>query len=277
MSRDNNAFIASGSDLMRRAMQNRRLVPDVPHLKPMLDELLSGSVVCEVGCGPGGITLDIAQLYPHITVLGMDVDEESIKLAQEAKDKAGTTNVRYADGDACNLDKLITVEGFEALDGGCDLVYSHAVCLCHHAHGRPTISQMRKAAKSNGIISLKEGDMGLFFAYPENAGMKRWLETFPTLSLGKGADPYIGRKLVSLVLGAGLTHSQLKDVSMHGQMQWRPQVKSGLVLGFGQIVRQSALGEDDKKLIVEGLEEWSKYEDGVVSFPGVIVTAVKGV
>lgn len=65
---------------MRRSMQNRRLVPDVPHLKPIIDGLPAGSVVCEVGCGAGGITLDIAQRYPHITVLGMDVDAESIKV-----------------------------------------------------------------------------------------------------------------------------------------------------------------------------------------------------
>ncbi|KAL1595232.1 hypothetical protein SLS60_009920 [Paraconiothyrium brasiliense] len=274
MSGDNNSFIASSSDLMRKAMQNRRLIPDVPHLKPIIDKLPAGSVVCEVGCGAGGITLDIAQKYPHITVLGMDVDEESIKLAKEAKEKAGTTNIRYAHGDACNLDKLVQVEGFEPLDGGCDLVYSHATIM--HTGDQPAaIAQMRKATKPNGTMSLKEGDMGLFFAYPENAGIKRWLETFPTLSLGKGADPYIGRKLVSLVLGAGFAHSQLKDVSMSGQMQWRPQVKPGMVMGFGQIIRQSELGEDDKKLIVDGLEEWSKCEDGVVCFPSVIVTAVK--
>lgn len=145
----------------------------------------------------------------------------------------------------------------------------------HTGDQAAAISQMRKAAKRNGTISLKEGDMGLFYAYPESPGMKRWLETFPILSLGKGADPYIGRKLVSLVLGAGFTHSQLRDVSMHGQMQWRPEVKSGMVMAFGQIVRQSDLGEDDKQLIVEGLEEWSGFEDGVVGFPGVIVTAVK--
>lgn len=73
-------WMASGSDLMRRAMQNRRLEPDVPHLKPILDDLPAGSVVLEVGCGPGGITLDIAQRYPSLTVLGMDIDEESIQV-----------------------------------------------------------------------------------------------------------------------------------------------------------------------------------------------------
>ena len=73
-------WMASGSDLMRRAMQNRRLEPDVPHLKPLLDGLPAGSVVLEVGCGPGGITLDIAQRYPALKVLGMDIDEESIQV-----------------------------------------------------------------------------------------------------------------------------------------------------------------------------------------------------
>lgn len=114
--------------------------------------------------------------------------------------------------------------------------------------------------------------MGLFFAYPENAGIKRWLETFPVLGLSKGADPYIGRKLVSLVLAAGYVHGQIKDVSMSGQMQWRPQVKPGMAMGFGQVIEQSELEEADKQVIVEGLEEWSRCEDGVVSFPSVVVT-----
>ena len=82
--------MASGSDLMRRAMQNRRLIPDVPHLKPIIDALPAGAVVCEVGCGPGGITLDIAQQYPELTVLGMDIDDESIKVSWRCSRCHGT-------------------------------------------------------------------------------------------------------------------------------------------------------------------------------------------
>lgn len=147
--------------------------------------------------------------------------------------------------------------------------------IMHTNNQLAAISHMRHASKAHGTISLHEGDMGLFFAYPENPGVKRWLETFPVLGLSKGADPYLGRKLVSLVLAAGYAHGQIKGVSMAAQMQWRPQVKPGLVMGFGQIIKTSELEEEDKKLIVEGLEEWSKCEDSIVSFPGVIVTAVK--
>lgn len=71
-------FGASNSDIMRNAMIARRIASDMPHLTPVLDGLASGSVVCEVGCGPGGMTLDIAQRYPELQVLGMDIDKKSI-------------------------------------------------------------------------------------------------------------------------------------------------------------------------------------------------------
>lgn len=137
------------------------------------------------------------------------------------------------------------------------------------------VKQMRAACKPNGTVSLQEGDMGLFFAYPENPGVKRWLETFPVLGLAKGADPYTGRKLVGLALAAGFAHGSIRSVGLGGQMQWRPQAKPGLVMAFGQIVRTSELEDEDKEVIVKGLEEWSRCEEGVVGFPNMVLTAVK--
>jgi tRNA G46 methylase TrmB len=76
----NNAHIGSGSEFLRRAMQNRTVAKNVPHLTPILDSLPVSAVVLEVGCGPGGITLDIAKRYPHLEVFGVDIDEASIKV-----------------------------------------------------------------------------------------------------------------------------------------------------------------------------------------------------
>lgn len=80
----NNAHIGSGSDFLRRAMQTRTVAKNVPHLTPMLDSLPASAVVLEVGCGPGGITLDIAKHYPHLEVFGVDIDEASIKVRHGA-------------------------------------------------------------------------------------------------------------------------------------------------------------------------------------------------
>ena len=76
----NNAHIGSGSELLRRAMQSRTVAKAVPHLTPILDSLPPSAVVLEVGCGPGGITLDIAKRYPHLQVFGVDIDEASIEV-----------------------------------------------------------------------------------------------------------------------------------------------------------------------------------------------------
>ena len=80
----NNAHIGSGSDFLRRAMQNRTVAKTVPHLTPILDSLPESAIVLEVGCGPGGITLDIAKHYPHLQVFGVDIDEASIKVSNGA-------------------------------------------------------------------------------------------------------------------------------------------------------------------------------------------------
>lgn len=74
------AHIGGGSDFLRRAMQNRTVAKAVPHLTPILDSLPASAVVLEVGCGPGGITLDIARRYPHLEVFGVDIDEASIRV-----------------------------------------------------------------------------------------------------------------------------------------------------------------------------------------------------
>lgn len=76
----NNAHIGSGSDFLRRAMQSRTVAKNVPHLTPILDSLPASAVVMELGCGPGGITLDIAKRYPHLEVFGVDIDEASIRV-----------------------------------------------------------------------------------------------------------------------------------------------------------------------------------------------------
>ena len=134
-----NAFVASESESVRKAMGQRSLHNNVPHLIPILERLPTGSIVCDVGCGPGSITLDIATRYPGLQILGLDIDPNSINLAKSGAQAAGATNVRYSTGDVTRLLERASEPGFEALDGGCDLVYSHMV--------RPSTVQTRHPSR----------------------------------------------------------------------------------------------------------------------------------
>lgn len=146
------------------------------------------------------------------------------------------------------------------------------------------IKQMRKACKHGGTVSLKEGDAGLFFAYPEIPGMMKLLEVFPLLGASKGADMFLGRKLLSHALAAGFRMDGI-DVSISGQIQYKPQEKQGMAMGmpsiFEDVLRNPgqlqavSFSQEDVDLIRQGLEEWAKCEDGIIAFPSVIVDCRK--
>jgi SAM-dependent methyltransferase len=64
--------------------------------------------VLDVGCGAGGMTLDIARLLaPRGTVVGIDLSHQMIAVARERAGAEGLTNVEFVEGD-------VTTHPFEA-------------------------------------------------------------------------------------------------------------------------------------------------------------------
>ena len=64
--------------------------------------------VLDVGCGAGGMTLDIARLLaPRGTVVGIDLSHQMIDVARERAGAEGLTNVEFVEGD-------VTTHPFEA-------------------------------------------------------------------------------------------------------------------------------------------------------------------
>ena len=71
---------------------------------PELKEFLStGARVLDVGCGPGTITLGVAEVVDPGRVFGLDMSEGTIADAREKADSASVTNVEFIVDDACSL------------------------------------------------------------------------------------------------------------------------------------------------------------------------------
>ena len=66
---------------------------EIPH------DLAPGSVVCDLGCGTGAITLALAVTYPQCTVLGVDINERARALCEVNAKANGITNVRVVHPD----------------------------------------------------------------------------------------------------------------------------------------------------------------------------------
>ena len=82
--------------------------------------MASSRLVCDLGCGRGTAALLIAQAFPSVRVVGLDIDVAGIEAAQARAAQLGIENVSYHVADATKLAST-GVDGVELL-GKCDLV-----------------------------------------------------------------------------------------------------------------------------------------------------------
>lgn len=76
-----------------------------PLRNKILDFLEDGKTVIDVGCGTGGFALKMASRCRY--VLGVDVSEKQIVMAQRRKEKAGVQNVDFRHINAAALGKSL--------------------------------------------------------------------------------------------------------------------------------------------------------------------------
>jgi len=100
----------------------------IPHLAP-------GTSILDIGCGPGTITLDLAERVAPAPVLGIDVAPAAIEAARAERERRGTSTVEFRTADLYALDLA---------DDTFDIVHAHQV-LQHLADPVAALREMRRA------------------------------------------------------------------------------------------------------------------------------------
>ena len=109
--------------------------------------LKPGMTVCDMGCGNGFYTLQMAKLVgPTGKVYAVDIQPEMLKLLADRAKKAGIRNVQPVLGSV--IDPKLPA-------GEIDLIL--CVDVYHEfSHPEPMLSAMRKALSGDGVVSLAE-------------------------------------------------------------------------------------------------------------------------
>ena len=131
MSRDDSANQAEPTYTMGygpefRKMLERRNAADcarhlLPHLRP-------GMRLLDLGCGPGTISVGLAEAVAPGALLGLDMEETQVEMANAAARAGGHGNASFQAGDATDLP-------FDA--ASFDVVHCHA--LLNHAPGTQAV------------------------------------------------------------------------------------------------------------------------------------------
>ena len=161
----------------------------------LLDALVPGTRVLDVGCGPGTITVDVAQRVAPAPVLGLDRADEVLDAARAAARDAGVDNVEFAVGDVYALDLP---------DASFDVVHAHQV-LQHLTDPVAALREMRRVCTPDGIVAARDSDYATFTWWPEDPRLTRWLALYHDVARSNGAEPDAGRRLLAWASAAGFS------------------------------------------------------------------------
>jgi ubiquinone/menaquinone biosynthesis C-methylase UbiE len=157
-----------------------------PHLRTGLD-------VLDVGCGPGTITVDLAERVAPGRVVGLDVSADPLEEARALAADRGVA-VTFGVGD---------VYALEADDDSFDVVHAHQV-LQHLTDPVAALREMARVCRPGGVLAVRDVDYATFVWWPDDEGLDRWLDLYHRVARRNDAEPDAGRRLLAWAHAAGL-------------------------------------------------------------------------
>jgi ubiquinone/menaquinone biosynthesis C-methylase UbiE len=164
----------------------------------LLRLLRPGMSVLDVGCGPGTLTLEIARHVDPGAVVGMDVNPDMIRAAEEAIPPGASRNLVFYTGDILE----------SAWDGEFDLVNA-ARALQWISDAALALRRMAQATVPGGTVTVLDYDHTLAeWSDPPKAWL-RFYDAFLEWRAAGGLDNAIARRLPDLCEAAGLADASL--------------------------------------------------------------------
>jgi len=162
--------------------------------------LRGGERVLDVGCGLAQLSRVVARAVgPEGRVLGVERSPEQLAEAARLASQAGEAHlVELRQGDASAL-PLAGAE-WHSFD------LAHARFVLEHVRDPLTVVRaMVRAVRPGGRIVLEDDDHDLLRLWPEPPGLQPLWHAYMRTFDRNGNDPYVGRRLVSLLHEAGAT------------------------------------------------------------------------
>ncbi len=184
------------SEVAIRYMRRRHAVRDAAFLVPRLKP---GMALLDCGCGPGTITVGLAEAVAPGLVVGVDVAPSQVQLAEETVAVRGLMNVRF---------EVASVYRLPFSDGTFDLVFAHAL-FEHLSEPLAALEELRRVLRPGGLVALASPDWGGNLMAPEEPDVARAIEVFKAIQRRNGGNPCVGREFGRLLEKAGFADIRL--------------------------------------------------------------------
>ncbi|MEU5643415.1 class I SAM-dependent methyltransferase [Streptomyces milbemycinicus] len=215
--------------------------------------------ILDIGCGPGTITADLAELVPQGEVIGVDTAPDVLEQARSVATERGVSNVHFAVGDVHRLDYP---------DDSFCVVHAHQV-LQHLGDPVAALREMRRVCKPGGIVAVRDSDYSAMTWYPAAPGLDDWLALYQRVARANGGEPDAGRRLLSWARQAGFTDITATAgtwcYATAEERAWWSGLWADRTVASSYAQRALEAGhatDDDLRRIADAWREWGAEEDG---------------
>ncbi len=163
-----------------------------------LQYLQGGMRLLDVGCGPGTITVGLADAVAPGHVVGIDHDAVHIEMARALATTAGLANVRFEIGDALHL---------PFGDQTFDAVFENDLFIHLAADAVLAAREVRRVLAPGGLIAARDVDAEAVVWGAQTDGMRDFDRWFSAWHRRRGSDIGIGRRLPEILHEAGFVET----------------------------------------------------------------------
>ncbi len=232
------------------------------HAAFFLPYLRAGMNLLDCGCGPGTITVGLAQAVSPGNVTGIDLEESQLELARENAAKLGLTNVKFESGSGYQLPDQ---------DNLFDAVFSHA--MLEHMHDPlAVLKEIHRVLKPGGLVGIRSVDLAATLIAPAGATLERAYDIWLKYRQHCGGDPFLGRRFRALLREAGFAKT-IGSASSEtwGTPQTTQSIKSVLTAEFtGPKIVETAIqmGWADQAQMdnaASAVNDWGNHADAFMA------------
>ncbi len=178
-------------DILKRCSAAIQAAHLLPHLKP-------GLRVLDCGCGPGSISVGLADAVAPGEMYGIDMEESQVEIAKSIAAAGGHDNAIFQVADVIDLP-------FE--DNFFDVAHCHNL-LTHVPDTQAALKEIMRVLKPGGIISAREMISGSSFTHPDLGAIHKSWDMLQDLLEADEGHPQMGRDLKNQFAQAGFAEPQ---------------------------------------------------------------------
>jgi ubiquinone/menaquinone biosynthesis C-methylase UbiE len=131
----------------------------LPHLRP-------GLRLLDCGCGPGSITIGLAEVVAAGEVVAVDIAEAQLAAARALASERGVGNIRF---------QLGSIYELPLPDASVDAAFAHNV-LEHLRAPEAALAELHRVLRPGGVVGIRDDDWGAYLLEPTSALLRLGVE-----------------------------------------------------------------------------------------------------